>query len=109
MANRIVGNVIIVDSAMGNVVLLTSANQAVNLDELSVSAFGFWSVDTTSAIILTEANTATDLVYIQGYFVNGAGTSTNPRMTFSSFAKPVKIGNLKAPTVTAGTGFIYLA
>ena len=109
MANRIVGNVIIVDSAMGNVLLLNSAGRVVNLDELSVSAFAFWTVDTTGTIILTEANTATDLVYIQGYFSNGAGASANPRTVFNSFAKPVKIGNLKAPTVTAGTGFIYLA
>ena len=109
MANRINGNVIIVDSAMGNAVLLTSANQAINIDELSVSAFGFWAVDTTSAILLTEANTALDIVFLQGYFVNGAGTSTNPRMITTSFANPVKFGNLKVPTLTAGTGFIYLA
>ena len=90
---------------MGNALVLPGNN----LEEFQVSAFGFWSVDTTSSILLTESNTAADLVYIQGYFSNGAGTSTNPRMVISPFAMPVKVGNLKVPILTAGTGFIYLA
>ena len=106
MANRINGNVIIVDSAMGNGLLFTGV---VNLDEVQVSAFGFLAVDTTSTITLTHADTSLDIVFKTGYIVQGAGTSIRPSLEIFPFAKPVRLGNLKAPVVTAGTGFIYLA
>ena len=50
MANRLVGNTIIIDSGMGNNFILTSANQIVNLVNIKVNAFGFRSVNTTSTI-----------------------------------------------------------
>ena len=106
--NRIVGNVLIVDSAMGNSLVLNSANRIVNIDVFSVSAIRFIANNTTGVLILTEADTSLDVVFRSAVYTQGAGTGTvSPDML--TFASPVKLGNLKAPTVTAGTGFIYLA
>ena len=110
MANRINGNVIIVDSGMGNSLILTSANLVVNLDEVKVSAFAFWVADTTSNITLTHANTALDLVFKFDYVQGGTnGAILGPALHQFPFATPIRFGNLKVPRLTAGTGFIYLA
>lgn len=108
MANRIVGNVIIVDSAMGNALLLTSANQAINLGGMYVNAFAFLANDTTGAITLTQVNTALDLVFVSSFIPGG---QTRPALGLFTlpFANPLRVSDLKAPIVTAGTGFIYLA
>ena len=110
MANRIlvgIGNVIIVDSAMGNSVLLTSANMAINMSNLNINAIGFYSIDTTGIMILSAVNT-TDIVFRSGWNVNGAG-GVYQAMQWFPFNKPMKWENLKVPTLTSGTGFIYLA
>ena len=109
MANRIAGNVIIVDSAMGNSLVLDSAGQSLTFDDFYVSAFGFLSIDTTSTITLTQADTALDLVFKTGYITQGAGTSIQPSLQLHSFSKSIKVGNLKVPILTAGTGFVYLS
>ena len=99
MANRIVGNVLIVDSGMGNSPILLGSN----IGEYQVSAIVIWGVDTTAAITLTEANTATDLVY--KFNANLSNGGVNPlSLTYS-----LKVGDLKVPVLTAATGFIYLA
>ena len=102
MANRIVGNVLIVDSGMGNELVLPGNNIA----EFQVSAIAVWGADTTAAITLTEANTATDLVYkFNANTTPGGGGGVNPL----SLTHPIKVGDLKVPVLTAATGFIYLA
>ena len=108
MPNRIVGNVLIVDSAMGNSLVLNSANRVVNVSGFHVSAIRFIANDTTGVLVLTEADTSLDVVFRSSVYTNGTGVSTVKPDTIT-FASPIKVGNLKAPTVTAGTGFIYLA
>lgn len=107
MANRIVGNVIIIDSAMGNSFVLTSANQAVNLDNLQINAIAFLSVNTTSTITLTGANTATDIIYSCGYLAGYSAVLNNANPLH--FSTPQLAKDIKVPVLTAGTGFLYLA
>ena len=102
MANRIVGNVLIIDSGMGNSQVLIGNN----INDYVISGIAVWGVDTTAAITLTEANTATDLIY--KYNANttpGGAGGVNPLV----LAYAIKVGELRVPVLTAATGFVYLA
>ena len=102
MANRIVGNVLIIDSGMGNAQVLIGNN----INDYVISGIAVWGVDTTAAITLTEANTATDLIY--KYNANttpGGAGGVNPLV----LAYAIKVGELRVPVLTAATGFVYLA
>ena len=114
--NRLVGNVVIVDSAMGNAFVLTSANQVIHLDDFKIQTISFVSLNTLGAVILTQANTSTDVVFSSNVFVTGilVGTGgagvvlyTNPVST--TFPLGFRASDLKVPTLTAGTAYIYLA
>lgn len=114
MANRIVGNCIIVDSAMGNAFVLTSANQAVLLDDLKIQTISFFMLNTLGSVILTQANTLTDVVFNSNVIVTGILTAaTNAIVQFNpvhvTFPLGFRTGDLKVPTLTAGTAYIYLA
>jgi len=95
--NRIVGNVIIIDSAMGNALILTSANQAVNIDTFFVNAIALAQADTSASVTLSESNTSNVVVKL------------DRNLTNIPFASPQRFSQLKVPTLTAGTAFIYLA
>ena len=100
MANRIVGNVLIIDSAMGNNTVILNSQ----MKDIEVNAISFWAADSTGALLLTEANTATDIVFR----LNGSPLLVeNPR--WYPFAIKQSIGDLKVPILTAGTALIYLA
>lgn len=105
--NRIAGNIVIIDSAMGNNLVLTSANQAILIDNLMANAISFIATDTTGNITLTGSNTAQDLVYVLDFLSGGGGSTTAPNPIH--FSAPQRIGNLKVPRLTAGTALIYLA
>ena len=108
MANRIVQNVLIIDSAMGNNLILTSANLVVNMSNLTVNAIGFISLDTTGVIAISGVNTS-NFLFRTAWTVQGTGASTQPSMQWFPFDKAMKWENLKVPVLTAGTGFLYLA
>lgn len=99
MANRIVGNVLIIDSGMGNSPVLIGNN----INDYVISGIAVWGVDTTAAILLTEANTASDIVY--KYNGNSTIAGVNPLV----LAYAIKVGELRVPVLTAATGFVYLA
>ena len=103
--NRIQGRVIIIDSAMGNVLALTSANIPIHLDTFNVNAIAFWSADTTAALLLTGANTANDIYFKHDYPAGSGNAYANPQWFSFGMAQPMQI--LKAPIVTNGTAFIY--
>ena len=91
MANRIVGNVIIVDSAMGNALLFQPGTGNFNtykINAIRVSSGGILS--------LTETNTA-DVVAL-----------VDAGLPLLHFSQPQNFGQLKVPTLT-GTAWIYLA
>lgn len=102
MANRIVGNILIVDSGMGNSPVLLGNNY----NDFVISGIAVWGVDSTTAITLTEANTTTDLVYkFNANTSPVGGGGVNPLV----LAYAIKVGELKVPVLTAATAFIYLA
>ena len=100
MANRIVGNVLIVDSAMGNNTIILNSQ----MKDYEVNAISFWSANSTGALLLTENNTATDIVFK----LDGSPLLVqNPR--WYPFSIKQSLGDLKVPILTAGTAFLYLA
>ena len=111
MANRIRGNVIIIDSAAGNNGIIQSGTG--NMSILSVNAFAFWSSDTLGKCVFTldvTAGAVADNVVVFQSLANGTGGNTERGQTqWYSFASPQKFQNLKVPTLTAGTAWIYLA
>ena len=103
MANRIVQNVLIVDSAMGNAYILDPNSGGAVIDgkynfrSLIVNAFMLVN-DTSSIIQFADANTANIIMQLDKF------------NTMVHFADPQKFANLKVPALSAaGTAFIYLA
>lgn len=107
MANRIVENVIIVDSAMGNAFILTSANQPIHILNMHANAVMFWSSDTTGRMIISSVDTTNHMVSM-GWMVNGTGAGFSAATQSTQFGQKQTIANLKIPVLTAGTAWIYL-
>lgn len=107
MANRIVGNTVIVDSAMGNALILTSANTPVHVSKLWVNAIAFWSSDTTGLMQISETDT-TGIICKLGWMVSGTGGGLSQATQTTSFGNSQRFEGLKIPTLTAGTAWIYL-
>ncbi len=103
--NRIAGNVIIVDSAMGNAFILNSANMSNQIQKLKVNSIAFWSSDTTGRLQMSEADTS-NIVVSMGWVNGGSGFQGATQTT--SFGNSQPFENLKVPTLTAGTAWIYL-
>ena len=109
MANRINGNIIIVDSAMGNSLMLLPPK---NLSDYRVGAISFFAISTLANIILTNANTSTDVVFNCNYITigilsaNNGFVVNNPQQV--TFPGGLRVSDLKVPTLTAGTAYLYL-
>jgi len=110
MANRIVGNIIIVDSAMGNNLMLLGPK---NLTDYKIQAISFFAVSTLANVIITQANTSTDVVFNCNYITigilsaNNGFVVSNPQQV--NFPLGLKTSDLKVPTLAAGTAYLYLA
>jgi len=110
MANRIAGNVIIIDSAMGNSLALRSGTDDPQTRTVMVNAFAVWQTGTTGAILLTGASTTQDIIFKSDWVSltsdsMGKVFANNP--SWFSFGQAQPIENIKAPLVTAGTVFLY--
>lgn len=108
MANRSVGNVLIVDSGMGNAPLLGVGSSLTNL---SISAIGFYGINTTASLVFTGVNTTNQICRFN-FFNHGVGTASSViilQSQYISFTPPLKLDDIKCITVTACTGWIYLA
>jgi len=107
MANRLVDNVIIVDSAMGN--LNAVGGTSANITNFNVIAFSFWTDSTNGACIISGAST-TDAIFRASYVSSETGSTAFAQALHSlTFAVPLRLGTIKVPTLTAGTAWIYLA
>ena len=95
MSNRIVGNVIIVDSAMGNSPLLGPGSSLPN--NLWVNAVKISLTDTSNTLAITGANTTDVVVFL------------DKNDSLIHFSASQSFGVIKVPTLTAGTAWIYLA
>jgi len=107
MANRIAGNVLIIDSGMGNSLVIPGSQ----VSKLLVNAFAVWHVDTTGAILLTGAHTSQDIVFKYDWVSLSSDSMgkvfvSNP--SWFSFGQAQRMEDIKCPLVTAGTVFLYL-
>lgn len=112
MANRIAGNTIIIDSAAGNAFIVdTISNSAGQLKHFHVNQVSFWSSDSTGRMQLSETDTTNVIVSYSWITVgsNGAAFIMLPATQQTSFGQEQPLENLKMPTLTAGTAWIYLA
>lgn len=108
MANRIVGNVVIVDSAMGNAFILAQGGSPIHEVRLHANMVSFFSNDTTGRLQISGVNT-TNIIVSMGWLVNGTGSaSVVPASQNTSFGQEQPLDSLKVPTLTAGTAWIYL-
>lgn len=99
MANRIEGNTIIIDSAMGNAFVLTSASSIINITDLKIGTVLFWSSDTTGVLRLSGTNTTNCIMHLTN--PNNNATPVGAHLGGSYFK------DMKVPTLTAGTAFLY--
>ena len=104
MANRLFDSVIVVDSAMGNISLV--GGTSANITNFKVSSIGFWAGSTLGNCVITGADTGAEHVVHFSYINAGSGIAT----AFQSVSFPggLLLNNLKCPTLTAGTAWIYL-
>ena len=105
MANRVFDNVIIVDSAMGN--LNAVGGTSSNITNFNIQAVSFWASSTLGNFILTGADTGLDHIVHISYINAGSGIVSAWKT--QEFPKGLIVSTLKVPTLTAGTGWVYLA
>lgn len=105
MANRLFDNVIIIDSAMGN--LSAVGGTSANITNYNIQAIGFWAGTTLGNVVLTGADTGLDHIVHLGYVTAGSGIYSSWHS--HSFPLGLRLSALKVPTLTAGTAFVYLA
>src|SRR3990167_4773559 len=101
VANRVVDNVIIIDSAMGNLNAVGGTSN--NLTTYNVIGFSFLATTTASACIISGAST-TDHIFRSSYVANETGsTAIFQARDSQTFALPIKVSALKVPVLTTGT------
>ena len=93
MANQILGSVYIIDASSANVAFPWLANSY-------VEGIAFWGADTTSVVQFTFANTSNVWLRLD----NPNQFEATQYVHFGG----VRIDELKVPTLTAGTAWIYL-
>ena len=105
MANRIFDNVIIIDSAMGN--LNAVGGTSANIANFNVQAIAFWAATTLGNCVLTGANTGLDHITHFGFVTTESSMFTS--LLAQEFPLGLRLSALKVPTITAGTAWVYLA
>ena len=98
MANRLVDNVYIIDSAMGGHPLL-GKNSASWLSGSKVQSFVLWSTDTTGKAVFTTADTTNA--------VSGLANPNDDPATIESVLGGIYFSDMRVPTLTAGTAWVY--
>ena len=97
MANRLVGNVLIIDSAQGTAL----SNSTFPSSGAEMVSIFFYATDTTGELRLTDgASTANTIIHIR--------SNQNQPYNFPYYLNGLRIQNPIIPvTVTAGTAFLY--
>jgi len=91
MANRIVGNVYIIDTV----------GDLDGPDNLKINSIAFWSTDSTGALILcVKATSANELVKLNN--------NQNQAFTVPLHLGGVYLKDVNVKTLTAGTAWLYL-
>ena len=99
-----VGSVIIVDSAMGNLGIFMGTD---NLTSYQVAGFAFEYTTTASTCIFTETNTSDAIAKFNVLsHIGSGGLIANPNIISLGF--PIRLDTLKVPVLTTGTAWVYL-
>lgn len=96
MTNRIVGNVYIIDSALGNVSLPWPSNA-------KIMAVGIHSINTTGSISFSSSDTSNVVIKLTH---TGDHVAPNDDADYY-FLGGINFTEMKVPILTAATGFIY--
>jgi len=96
MANRLVGNVWIIDT-----VGALSTQPATGRSQLKINAIGFYAVDSTAVVNLALVSNTTNIVFP----LRSSGVPANFEV---KDVGGIYIDELTAITVTAGTAYLYL-
>ena len=98
MANRLVSNVIIIDSAAGNTpIISTISNSVGQITKFHVNAVMFFGNDTTGRLHLSTTDTSNVIMKLGGDYVSS-----------TQFGTQQTLEDLKVPSLVAGTAWIYL-
>lgn len=100
MANRIVGNVLIIDSANGNNPVIFTPGTSNQINKYKLGTVMFWSSDTTGNIQFSLADTSNQIMRLSNP-VNGPNT-------VGGVLNGVTLQDLKVVSLTAGTAWVYL-
>jgi len=105
VANKFVNSVIIVDSAAGNTLIMsTISNSSTQMSKFEVTEIAFWSTSTLGRCVVSSVDTDNHIVSF-GWVGSVGGAARQS----TSFGKPQCLDTIKIPTLTAGTAWIYLA
>ena len=96
MANRIVGNVYIIDTGSANTALPW-------LQNTNIQSIRFWGSTTAAQVIFTGADTTNVVARLA---ISEVGTLGG---TDDLFLGGIDFSEMKVPTLTAGTAWIYFA
>ena len=98
MSNRLISNVLIVDSAsLNNTLVSTLSNSASQITKFHVNAVMFFGNDTTGRLEVTSTDTSGVILKLGGAFVSS-----------TQFGTKQQLEDLKVVTLTAGTAYFYL-
>lgn len=105
MANRIYDNVIAVDSAMGNLSIVGGASSRIT--QYNIIGASFTAATTAGNFILTAANTL-DIIWHAKILTAETNQGLLEATQSISFSRPLQMGVIKCPTLTAGSARVYL-
>ncbi len=99
MSNRLISNVLIVDSAAGNTPIISTISNSVGMiTKFHVNAVMFFGNDTTGLLQVASADTTGIILKLGGMNVSS-----------TQFGKEQTLEDLKVVTLTVGTAWFYLA
>lgn len=99
MSNRLVSNVIIIDSAAGNTpIIQTISNSVGMITKFHINAVMFYGNDTTGSLQLSTTDTTNIIMRLGGSNVSS-----------TQFGRDQQLEDLKVPSLVAGTAWIYLS
>ena len=107
MANRIVGNVYIIDSQQSATVPLAWPSNA------KIATVAFWSGDTSGRLIMTMGGNSNNAVISMGQLIHAQTITSNlltigPATQSISYSPGVYFDQLAVSTLTAGTAWLYM-
>ena len=109
MANRWFDNVILVDSAMGNLPVVGGSSS--NTTNYDVTRISFFFATTAGACIISGANTTNHVANfgLLSIATGNAGITLLQNPVSLGFSPPLRLNSIKCPALTAGSAWIYLA